>query len=197
MQALVRLGQAERAGQLLAGLSDQDRDHAETRLATAELQLSQGDPRAARAALAPVLNGPTPPYWHTRLAQAYLLQATAQDTLGDAAAAETALERALDVFESGRLIPFLVYPVPGLLERHVGHHTTHASLIAEIRSLLAGTTPAAPPAAPKPLAEPLSGSEIRVLRTTCATRYGDERQLRSLTGTHRPATWADVSQAGR
>src|SRR6266702_1241065 len=42
--------------------------------------------------------------------------------------------------------------------------TGHAALIAEIRSLLAGRTPAQPPAAAQPPLEPLSASEIRVLR---------------------------------
>ena len=42
-------------------------------------------------------------------------------------------------------------------------HGQHAVLIADILSLLAGRTPAPPPAGPPPL-EPLSDSEIRVLR---------------------------------
>jgi len=53
--------------------------------------------------------------------------------------------------------------VSGLLERHAGHRTAHAALIAEIRSLLAGTRTAPPPARPMP-PEPLSESEVRVLR---------------------------------
>lgn len=47
----MRLGQTGRAGQVLAGLSDQDREHGEIRIATAELRLAHGDPRAALAAL--------------------------------------------------------------------------------------------------------------------------------------------------
>ena len=62
------------------------------------------------------------------------------------------------------LSPFLLHPAPGLLERHARHRTAHAALIAETLSLLAGRTPAPPPGGARPPLEPLSNSEIRVLR---------------------------------
>jgi LuxR family transcriptional regulator, maltose regulon positive regulatory protein len=95
-----------------------------------------------------------------------VLAAAARDALGDSAAAERALERALDIAESdGAVLPFLLHPVPGLLERHPRHRTVHASLIAEILSLLggAGRSPAPPEERSSPR-EPLSESETRVLR---------------------------------
>ncbi|MGH3237866.1 MAG: LuxR C-terminal-related transcriptional regulator, partial [Streptosporangiaceae bacterium] len=96
---------------------------------------------------------------------AYALEAVARDGLGDRDAAERALERALDLAEPDEVLtPFLVSPVQALLDRHPPHRTAHASLIAEIRSLYAGTRLAPQPPVPGPLAEPLSGSEIRVLR---------------------------------
>jgi LuxR family maltose regulon positive regulatory protein len=164
LQALVRLGQTERAGQALYGLSDEDREHGEIRIAEAALRLARDDPCAATAVLAPVLDGSAPLVaWRNALVQAYLLEAIARDSLDDKDTAEAALERALDLAEpDGQLTPFLLFPVPGLLERHAGHHTAHASLIAEIRSLLAGTRPA-PAGGPEPPLEPLSVSEIRVL----------------------------------
>ncbi len=58
------------------------------------------------------------------------------------------------------LTAFLLSPVGALLDRH----PAHASLIAEIRSLYAGARLAPRPSSPEPLAEPLSGSETRVLR---------------------------------
>ena len=74
------------------------------------------------------------------LALAFLLGAIALDALGDPDAAGNALERALDLAEpDGALTPFLLHPVPGLLERHARHRTAHAALAAEIRGLLAGT----------------------------------------------------------
>ena len=66
VQSLIRLGQAERAGQFLAGLSEQDRDRGELRVAAAELRLAQGDPPGALAALAPIQQNPVPEdYWGT------------------------------------------------------------------------------------------------------------------------------------
>ena len=57
VHALVRLGETERAEQVLADLSQQDREHAEIRIAAAALRLAQDDPHAALAELAPVLDG--------------------------------------------------------------------------------------------------------------------------------------------
>jgi DNA-binding CsgD family transcriptional regulator len=62
------------------------------------------------------------------------------------------------------LTPFQLSPVLALLERHAPHRTAHASLIAGIRSLLAGTGLAPRPSLPGPLTEPLSGSEVRLRR---------------------------------
>src|SRR5882672_9153762 len=163
--ALVRLGETEQAEQALADLGEQDRDRWEIRTAVAALRLAQDDPRAATTALAPALDGSTPVTSPTLHVQSYLLEAIARDALGDPGAAERALERALDLAEpDGMLLGFLLHPAPGLLERQARHGTGHAALIAEIRSLLAGRTPAPPPAAAQPPLEPLSDSEIRVLR---------------------------------
>jgi len=162
---LVRLGDTEGAEQALAELGDQDREHGETRIATAVLRLAQDDPHAAVAALAPVLDGPPSVLPWIGLAHAFLLEAIARDALGDESTADRALERALGLAEpDGALSLFLLHPAPGLIERHARHGTAHAALIAEILSLLAGRAPAAPRAGPQPLSEPLSDSEIRVLR---------------------------------
>jgi LuxR family maltose regulon positive regulatory protein len=109
------------------------------------------------------------------LAQAFLLEASARDALGDQIAAGRALERALDLAEpDGAMLWFLVHPVPGLLARHAPHRTAHAALIAQILSLLArpGGSAGMGGAAGRRslgewtprLAEPLSSSEVRVLR---------------------------------
>ena len=162
---LVRLGDTERAEQILAGFGDQDRERGEIRTAAAALRLAQDDPRAATAALAPVLDGSAPALPWGWLPHAFLLEAIAQDALGETAAAGRALERALDLAEpDGALFLFLLDPAPGLLKRHTRQRTAHAALIAEILSLLAGQTPGSPPGGPQPPLEPLSDSEIRVLR---------------------------------
>src|SRR6266704_3070109 len=163
--ALVRLGETEQAEQALADLGEQDRDCREIRTAVAALRLTQDNPRAAITALAPALDGSTPVTSPTLHVQSYLLEAIARDALGEAAAAERALERALDLAEpDGVLLPFLLHPAPGLLERHARHRTAHAALLAEIRSVLAGRMPAPSPGTAQPPLEPLSNSEIRVLR---------------------------------
>jgi len=163
--ALVRLGQTERAEQALADLGDQDRDRGDMRVATAVLRLAQGDQEAAAVALAPVLDGSAPVIPRSMQSQAFLIEAIVMDALGEASAAARALERALDIAEpDGALLTFLLHPAPGLLERHARQRTAHPSLIAEILGLLAGETPASPPAGAQPPLEPLSETEIRVLR---------------------------------
>jgi LuxR family transcriptional regulator, maltose regulon positive regulatory protein len=163
--ALVRLGEPEQAEQVLAGLSDQRREHGDLRIAEAVLRLAQHDPHAASAAVAPVIDAAPEGAGRAQLAHAFLLEAIARDELGDEEAAGRALERALDLAEpDGALSWFLLHPAPALLERHARRGTGHAALIAEILSLLPGRKPGAPPAGPPPLGEPLSDSELRVLR---------------------------------
>jgi LuxR family maltose regulon positive regulatory protein len=75
------------------------------------------------------------------------------------------VERALDVAESdGALLWFLLHPARELLERHARQRSAHAALLAEILDLLAGNTRASPSGGPRPPLDPLSSSEIRVLR---------------------------------
>src|SRR5215469_7758560 len=109
---------------MVADLGEHDRDHGETRIATAVLRLAQGDPRAAISTLAPVLDGSAPLVWPAWLVEAFLLQAIARDALGDEDAADRALERALDLAEpDGILLWFLLHPAPDLLERRSQHGT--------------------------------------------------------------------------
>jgi LuxR family maltose regulon positive regulatory protein len=95
----------------------------------------------------------------------FVLEAIALDALGDEGVAASALERALDLAEpGGALTIFLLTPAPGLLERHAQQGTSHATLIADILSLLPGRQLAPQPARPQPLLEPPSDAELRVLR---------------------------------
>jgi LuxR family maltose regulon positive regulatory protein len=107
---------------------------------------------------------------------AFLLEASARDALGEREAAGRALERGPDLAEpAGLLFPFLLYPMPELLERYARQRTVHPALIRKIIGALGGRTPAMPaagppkqaaPAAgpPQHLPEPLSQAEARVLR---------------------------------
>jgi LuxR family maltose regulon positive regulatory protein len=192
LQALVREGEATRVEQALAEMSERERDSAEMRNALAVLLLARGDPRGATVALEPVIDGSAPlANAHLWTVQAFLLEAIARDALGDEGAARRALERALDLAKpEGMLLPFLFDPAPELLERHRWQGTAHADVISQILNLLAPGEPersvemaspqargpggiggmASPQArgglggSPPRLTEPLSASEVRVLR---------------------------------
>jgi LuxR family transcriptional regulator, maltose regulon positive regulatory protein len=181
LQTLVRLGQTGQAEQALAGLGEEERDSAEMRTAVAALQLATGDPRPAAEVLAPVLDGSVG-VRPIRLVSALLLEVQARDALGEVAAAGRVLERALDITESnGMLLPFLLDPVPALLERHRRTGTAHPALITQLLTLVsplggpgghggAGSPPISrgglggivPPRVTS--LTPLTDSEIRVLR---------------------------------
>jgi LuxR family transcriptional regulator, maltose regulon positive regulatory protein len=151
--AMARLGETEQAEKFLAGLDDPERESGGMRIATAALRLAQDDPDGALAVLGPVLDGSVRVGWQAWLVVAFLLAAIARDALGDPEGAESALECALDLAESGgALLWFLVHPVPELLERLMRHRTAHADLIAEIKIQLAEVRRAPVPLCSRPAA---------------------------------------------
>ncbi len=165
LQTRVRLGETRRVEQALSALDQRGRETAEMRIAAAVLLLAQDDPQAALGVLAPVLDGSEALSNSVWMIQAFLLEATASDALGDAVTVERALERALDLAEpDGVLLPFLLHPAPALLERHRRHRTTHVPVISEILNQLAGKKRTSPPDGAQHLREPLSQGEARVLR---------------------------------
>ena len=166
LHVLVRLGETAQADAALTETAESERERPGIRTAVAALLLAQGNPRAATAALAPVLDSLAPGSHQVWLVSAFLLEASARDALGEREAAGRALERGLDLAEpDGLLFPFLLHPAPELLERHARQRTAHPALIWKILSVLGGRTPAAPAAGPpQHLPEPLSQAETRVLR---------------------------------
>jgi LuxR family transcriptional regulator, maltose regulon positive regulatory protein len=183
VHALVRIGETERAERTLASLGERDREHGQIRIAAAALRLAQDDPHAVTIALAPVLDGSAPVNRRTWLVLAFMLEAAARDALGDPRAGR-AVERALDLAEPDRaLAAFLIHPAPGLLERHARDCAKHAAMVSEILDLLPRDQRPGPGgprgvwgggqppqdrgglggSSPR-LTEPLSQSEIRVLR---------------------------------
>jgi LuxR family maltose regulon positive regulatory protein len=162
VHALVRLDDPE---QVLAGLGERVRDRGEIRIAVAVLRLAEDDPHAATAALAPVLDGSARVGWRSWLVEAFLLEAIARDALGDPSASGQAAERALDLAEAdGALSWFLLHPAPGLLARQArqGHRARRPDR-RDPRPPI-GKHARAPGAGPRPLLDPLSKSELRVLR---------------------------------
>jgi LuxR family transcriptional regulator, maltose regulon positive regulatory protein len=169
LHVLVRLGEIAQADSALTEMAEEERERPGIRTAEVALRLAQGNPRAALAALAPVLDSSAPGSRQVWLIAASLLEASARDALGEREAAGRALERGLGLAESdGLLFPFLLHPVPELLARHARQRTAHPVLIRRIIGVLGGRTPAAPavPAAGPSahLPEPLSQAEARVLR---------------------------------
>ena len=172
LHALVRLGETGRAEQDIADSGEQGLASGDIRLALAALRITQDDPRAATAALAPVLSGAAPVPPTTWLAHAWLLEAIARDALGDPAAARDAMRRAIGTAEPDRaLTAFLLHPpAQELFDRYTPDRPEQVALVAEIRSLLpAEPNPGAHGGSPRPadssrLVDPLSKSEIRVLR---------------------------------
>ena len=166
LHALIRMGRLEEAERTLTNPDAiRIRDTAPIRISEAALRLAQGDPRAAASVLAPVLDDSARLERSAFLVRGLLMDAIARDQLGDTSASDRALDRALALAEpEGAAAYFLVHPAPGLLERHARRCTAHPALIADVLNLLSGRTPASLADTRPQLAEPLTESEIRVLR---------------------------------
>lgn len=158
-----RLGLLEQARAGLAMLTDRQLARGEICNAVATLHLAEHDPVGARSALEPVLEGTAPVNPHLTLIEAHLLDALAHRDLGEEHAARTAVERALDLAEPEPLIlPFAMTGAWNLLETLSPGASAHRTLITDILRAVHGA--ARPVAAVQDRAEPLSPSEIRVLR---------------------------------
>jgi LuxR family maltose regulon positive regulatory protein len=165
LEMLVQMGKTELVQRALDEMDEDVRATNAMRVVQATLRLAHGDPEGAAAALAASFAAAATTDNARWEIQALLLKASAEDALGDAGASSRALEGALDLAEpDGLLLPFLLHPTPDLLEPHSRLRTTHASLISEILNLLAGRAAAARPGDAEPLIEPLSETELRVLR---------------------------------
>jgi len=165
LQAQIGMGETAAARVALDGMVPDDRDRPEVRMAAAALALAEDDPETALALLAAVVDGAVRclhPEW-TRI-EALLFFAVAHDRLGDARAAQSSLERALELAEpEGVILPFALAPIGGLLERHPRHRTSHATLLSEIRDVRAGSAPQQRGDLDPNVAD-LSDAELRVVR---------------------------------
>ena len=160
-----RLGMTGEARALLAALGDERASSAEIRNALAVICLAEGDPAAALAAVADVLDGTAPVLGYVTVMEAHLLAGLAHRELGDQRAANRAAERALALAESDWLVlPFAMTGSAGLLEALPRHQTAHAALLADILGVLHGSSPAAREQSSLAPAEELSPGELRVLR---------------------------------
>jgi len=167
LKVLVREGESERVEQELAHLGDEERDTEPMRIVVATLRLARGDPAGATTALAPFFAAPAPTvaHRHSRV-EALVLEAVARDALGDAPAAERALDEALRLAELDHFVlPLLLPGSREVLEHHLDRGTRHAALLREALDLLAGRRTTARARDPLyPRFDPLSEGEARVLR---------------------------------
>jgi LuxR family maltose regulon positive regulatory protein len=133
--------------------------------ARAAICLAEADPAAALAAVRDVLDDIAPAIGYVTVVEANLLAALAHRELGDQRAANSATERALALAEADRLVlPFAMTGALKLLDAVPPHETAHAALITDIAEVIRGLHPA-PDHEPSPAEiEPLSPSELRVLR---------------------------------
>jgi LuxR family maltose regulon positive regulatory protein len=165
LEILVSAGETKRVERALAEMDEEVRETSEMRVVLAALRLAQDDPEAALDALSLIADDSTRVGVSLWEIEALLLEAIARDALRDPGAASRAVERALDVAEpEGLLLPFLLHPAPELLDRHSRSRTTHASLLSEILNLMSGRALPARPGDTELPTEPLSESELRVLR---------------------------------
>jgi len=149
----------------IAALDDEQASSGEIRNARAVISLAEGDPAAALAAVADVLDGTAPVTGYVTVMEAQLLAGLAHRELGDQVAANQAAERALALAESDRLVlPFAMTGSRQLLESLPRYQTAHAALLADILDVLHGASPAAKEQSSPPPAEELSPGELRVLR---------------------------------
>ena len=160
-----RLGMTSQARAFLAALDDERAGSGEFRNALAVICLAEGNPAAALAAVADVLDGTVPVLGSVTVLEAHLLAGLAHRELGDQRAANQAAERALALAEADRLVlPFAMTGSAGLLEALPRHQTAHGALLVDILDVLHGSSPAARKQSSSPPTAELSPGELRVLR---------------------------------
>ncbi len=160
-----RLGQLSEARAALAALDDDLAGSGEIGNARAAICLAEGNPAAALGAAQDVLDGIAPVIGYVTVVEANLLAALAHRELGDQRAASAAAECALALAEADRLVlPFAMTGSRELLEAMPRHETAHAALLADILDVMRGSSISAGNESSLAEIEPLSPSELRVLR---------------------------------
>jgi LuxR family transcriptional regulator, maltose regulon positive regulatory protein len=160
-----RIGLPDQARAWLAALDDERTSSGEVGNARAVICLAEGDPAAALAAVADVLDGTAPVIGYVTVVETQLLAGLAHRELGDQRAANEATERALTLAEPDRLVlPFAMTGSRELLEALPRHETAHAALLADILDVLHGASLTTQDQSSPPQTEELSPTELRILR---------------------------------
>jgi LuxR family maltose regulon positive regulatory protein len=162
---LARLGRPEQARTFLESIPAGRADAGEIRAARATVSFAAGDAGAALAEVQTVMDGTSTVIGAFTLVEANLIAGLAHLELGSRGEAKAAAEAALTAAEPDRLmLPFVVADSLRLLEAVPPQDTAHRALLIEVRELLGGgpTGPARNEWIGSP--DPLSPSELRVLR---------------------------------
>ncbi len=160
-----RLGQLSDARASLAALDAELAGSGEIGNARAAICLAELNPSAALAAVQDVLNGIAPVIGCVTVVEANLLAALAHRELGDLRAATAATECALALAEADRLVlPFAMTGSLELLEAMPRYETAHAALLTDILDVMRGSSVSPGNESSLERIEPLSPSELRVLR---------------------------------
>ena len=168
LRVMIAAGETAAVRRALAQMSETEREISVYREVLARLALAEGDPDEAIAQLAPVLDGSAALDHEVEnqvvVVRSLILDAIARDELGETAAAEASLERALSMAEPDRLILLFVHtPCRELLEHQLRRRTAHGALIGLILDVLSGAEPPPSEAQRVTLLEPLSDAEARML----------------------------------
>lgn len=160
-RAHIRLGDIDAAAAALADAGRARGDADDWCNVAAHLHLAANRPEAAMETLAPALAAADA--GGASSVETRLLEALAQERLGEEALAERALERALDGAQSaGSVLILLALPeIRGLLERHPRHRTAHGALISDLLDHVSG------------VAMPPSDEEAARLHATLSPRERD------------------------
>ncbi len=160
-----RVGLPDEARARIAALDDERASSGEVDNARAVICLAEGDPAAALAAVADVLDGTAPVIGYVTVVETQLLAGLAHRELGDQRAVNEAAERALALAEPDRLVlPFAMTGSRELLEALPRHETAHAALLTDILDVLHGASLTAQDQSLPPQTEELSPTELRILR---------------------------------
>ena len=160
-----RVGRLAEARAGLAARPAEQASAGEIRNAAAVIDLASGAPARALAEAQAVTGGTAPVIGYFTVIESELLAGLAHRDLGDQRPASQAAERALALAEPDRVVlPFALTGARELLDAIPRHETAHAALLSDILDFLRGSSvPSSGPQRPAP-PEPLSPSELRVLR---------------------------------
>jgi LuxR family maltose regulon positive regulatory protein len=214
LRAHIRLGDAGPARVALTEAGDAVRHLVEWCNLGANLHLGDDDPRAALEALAPVLDGDAAVFHVSLEVEAFLLAAVARDRLGEAAAAERCVDRALELAEPERWM-WTIFTVPAarpLLQSHRRRNRANAGFVSDVLDRFPRAQTIVRDGEPGATRGPLTDRELTVVRLLATNLTAGEiaeellvsvhtvkthmRSIYAKLGAHRRGEAVDQARAG-